>query len=64
MARKKTLPPLRYPIKRSFKMSEETFAELNKVAEAQNTKYGTLIRTIVEQWLLERTRNVHPKSKA
>jgi hypothetical protein len=67
MAKKNTVAPLRYPIKRSFKMTDETFIELTDIAIANNTKFGTLVRVIVEEWLAEKRgkeNNVHTEDRS
>lgn len=47
----RTARKLRYPIKRSFKMREETFEKLLVIADKKDMKYSTLLRKIVEQWV-------------
>lgn len=48
---KRTPRKLRYPIKRSLKMREETFEKLLFIAGKKDMKYSTLLRKIVEQWI-------------
>lgn len=44
---------MRYPIKRSLKMREQTFIDLQFAADKKGIKYGTLLRIIIEQWLYD-----------
>ena len=45
--------PLHYPVQKSLKMSENTFSQLLVASDREGVKYGTLLRRIVEEWLVE-----------
>lgn len=55
--------PLRYPVKRFFKISEDANETIEEMAQAKNTKPGTIIRRAVMKDVFIYKARKNPKEK-